>query len=63
MVLVVTIIDFVVIIVLCICCNDKSLLQYNGELELEGVTYDYCSSSLFFLARLLYDYCSNDINY
>ena len=63
MLLVVTIIDFVVIIVLCIWCNDKSLLQYNSELKLEGVTYYYCSSSLFLLARLLYDYCSNDINY
>ena len=36
MLLVVAIIDFVVIILLCIWCNDKSLLQYNSELKLEG---------------------------
>ena len=35
MLVVVTIIDFVVIIVLCIWCNDKSLLHYNSELKLE----------------------------
>ena len=36
MLVVVPMIDFVVIIVLYVWCNDKPLLQYNSELKLEG---------------------------
>ena len=59
MVLVVTSIDFVVIIVLCIWCNDKSLLQYYSELKLEGggilqllVVY-FCSRAYFVITGVM----------